>query len=642
MATNLVDNVKTALEGFPVTEVTGWLDSTVALYWIEGKGQYKQFVHNRVRKICEKSYIKWRHVPTDQNPADIGSRAGLGSNDKQLWQRGPDWLGAKENWPPTPVIIETDESKAETKLTREVFALAVTGNDTFDELLGKFELWKTLRIGAWVARFVSNAKAHDGEKTVGPITSEEIQKQLAFWVKRVQGRNEATNTFHDDRLRLNLQRNNDGVYECRGRLQGHYPTYLPDQDVFTEKLVMDAHIRTLHGGVGLTMTKLREVYWIPRLRRLVRKVNKKCNGCKRFRAVAVVNPPPGNLPTDRTVGSSAFQVIGVDYAGPIPYRTAKNRERKSYILLYTCSLSRAIHLELLPDQTTTEFIHSLKKFIARRGRPRKIYSDNGKTFVAAATWLRKVMKEERFHNWLAEQRIDWQFNLSRAPWWGGQFERMVGLVKQALYKSIGKACLQWKELQEVLLDIELVLNNRPLSYVEDDIQMPILTPNNLMFGQPGTIPEEDVDCIDEASLRKRARYVEKCKNALWSRWSSEYLRGLRERHNLKHPKKEHTLKQGDVVIIKGDERNRNKWKLGVVVQMIKGRDGVIRAVKLRAGKSFLERPIQFLYPLELSCDMQPPETRLNVEAKEFAPKRKAAISAQENIRKIAEEEEQSD
>ena len=71
-------------------------------------------------------------------------------------------------------------------------------------------------------------------------------------------------------------------------------------------------------------------------------------------------------------------------------------------------------------------------------------------------------------------------------------------------------------------------------------------------------------------------------------------------------------------------------------------DGVIRAVKLRAGKSFLERPIQFLYPLELSCDMQPPETRLNVEAKEFAPKRKAAISAQENIRKIAEEEEQSD
>jgi hypothetical protein len=111
---------------------------------------------------------------------------------------------------------------------------------------------------------------------------------------------------------------------------------------------------------------------------------------------------------------------------------------------------------------------------------------------------------------------------------------------------------------------------------------------------------------------------------------------------LKHPKKQHTLKQGDVVIIKGEEINRNKWKLAVGVQMIKGRDDVMRAVKLRAGKSFLERPIQFLYPLELSCDMEPPKTRLNVEAKEFAHKRKAAISAQGNIRKIAEEEEQSD
>ena len=197
--------------------------------------------------------MKWRHVPTDQTPADIGSRAGLGSNDKQLWQRGLDWLRAKENWPPTPVIIETDEPKAETKLTRQVFALAVTGNDTFDELLGKFELWKTQRIGAWVERFVSNATVHDGEKTVGPITSQEIQKQLAFWVKRVQGRNEVINTFHDDRLRLNLQRNNDGVCECRGRLQGHYPTFLPDQDVFTEKLVMDAHIHTLHGLLDTTV-----------------------------------------------------------------------------------------------------------------------------------------------------------------------------------------------------------------------------------------------------------------------------------------------------------------------------------------------------------------------------------------------------
>ena len=76
MAANLVHNVKKALEGFPVNRVVGWLDSSVALHWIRGNGEYKQFVGNRVRKIQEKSYIEWRHVGTHENPADIASRGG--------------------------------------------------------------------------------------------------------------------------------------------------------------------------------------------------------------------------------------------------------------------------------------------------------------------------------------------------------------------------------------------------------------------------------------------------------------------------------------------------------------------------------------------------------------------------------------
>ena len=129
-------------------------------------------------------------------------------------------------------------------------------------------------------------------------------------------------------------------------------------------------------------------------------------------------------------------------------------------------------------------------------------------------------------------------------------------------------------------------------------------------------------------------------HALWARWSSEYLRGLRERHNLKHKTKEHVLKQGDVVVIRGDayDRNRNKWKLGVVDEMIKGKDDVVWAVRLRAGKSFLERPIQHLYPLELSCDLKA-KNQLDVQAKEFKPKRMAAEAARENIRIIAAEEQ---
>ena len=130
--------------------------------------------------------------------------------------------------------------------------------------------------------------------------------------------------------------------------------------------------------------------------------------------------------------------------------------------------------------------------MARSGRPRKVYSDNGKTFVAAAKWNREVMKDERFHDYLAYQNNAWQFNLSKAPWWGGQFERMVGLAKRVLYQTIGRANLRWGELKEVILDVEVILNNRSLSYQEDDVQLPILTPNAMMFGQPNILPGEEV------------------------------------------------------------------------------------------------------------------------------------------------------
>ena len=113
-----------------------------------------------------------------------------------------------------------------------------------------------------------------------------------------------------------------------------------------------------------------------------------------------------------------------------------------------------------------------------------MYSDNGRTFVGVAQWIKQVMQDEKFQNFLAYQRIKWQFNLSRAPWWGGQFERIVGLVKGALYKCIGNGLLCWTELQEVLLDIEVALNNRPPSYADEDIQLPILTQSSFLYGQP--------------------------------------------------------------------------------------------------------------------------------------------------------------
>ena len=155
---------------------------------------------------------------------------------------------------------------------------------------------------------------------------------------------------------------------------------------------------------------------MPRLRQLTKRVIRGCYGCRKFPVTSFSSPPIGNLPTDRTEGSTPFEVVGLDFAGPIGYKLKTKKEGKAYILLFACSLTRAVHMELLPNQTAEQFIKHLKRFIARRGRPKKIYSDNGRTFVAAAKWLNGVVKHEQLQNYLAHQEIRWQFNLSRAPW----------------------------------------------------------------------------------------------------------------------------------------------------------------------------------------------------------------------------------
>ena len=223
------------------------------------------------------------------------------------------------------------------------------------------------------------------------------------------------------------------------------------------------------------------------------------------------NPPPGNLPTTRTQGTTPFEVLGVDFAGPIRYRTKENNPKKAYLVLYGCSLTRAVHLEVLQSLELNDFLHSLKRLIARRGRPRLIYSDNAATFKAAEKWLRRVQRDEQFNSFLTDRKIEWKFNLSRAPWWGGQYERLIGLFKRAFYKVIGNGILSFKELENVVLDVEVALNDRPLSYHEDDVELPVLTPASMLNINTNRLPELKPRHLDEQDLRKRVKMLKECK-----------------------------------------------------------------------------------------------------------------------------------
>ena len=200
MATNLVANVRKALTGLPEPTIHGWLDSTVALHWIRGEGRYRQFVANRVSKIQQQSEIAWRHVPTEDNPADIASRGGSLS-EKPQWWNGPEWLHDPCQWPDSFVTQPSPASEAEAKVAREVLCATKSNQvvDEFDQLLEKHDLHSTLRICAYIMRFTHNCRSK--EKKLCCLTAEEIDNSREWWIKRAQRNSD----IEKDREQLNLQ-----------------------------------------------------------------------------------------------------------------------------------------------------------------------------------------------------------------------------------------------------------------------------------------------------------------------------------------------------------------------------------------------------------------------------------------------------
>ena len=155
----------------------------------------------------------WRHVPSQENPADLASRGG-DVEFSELWWHGPEWIAYHERWPHEQVIQPSVESTADVKVVKELFNVAVDVNDRLDGVLEKFELSKAMNSCAWTARFVRNSCFPD-QKVSGPLTTEELKNQHLFWVKRAHRGCE----FQNDYLQLNLQPNLKRILECRGRIQ---------------------------------------------------------------------------------------------------------------------------------------------------------------------------------------------------------------------------------------------------------------------------------------------------------------------------------------------------------------------------------------------------------------------------------------
>lgn len=594
----LANSIRIALD-LPDIKTTYWTDSMVALYWIKNYGEWSVFVSNRVKEINKITpQGNWRHVPGTLNPADLISRGCL---PKQLldseWIKGPSWLSKScETWPSTEIVCKKEDLDSERRKTK-ISCVNVT-EESVPWYLTKFSNYHSIiRLVAWILRFINNSRTSAENRQFHELSVLEIETAEKALIRLVQRTYFPTpdavpivHTFKD----------NEGIIRVKTAIteRNDYPSFvapilLPSECLLTKRLIEYFHRKNCHAGVQILLSIIREEYWILRARKSIRNVIKNCVRCQRYNAKAAISEPVA-LPADRVKDANIFQVIGIDLAGPLYLRNGE----KGWIILFTCAIFRATHLDIVTSLSTETFLLALRRFIARRGRPDTIYSDNGTNFKGAFRELQKlnwnkIMRETEI------ERIKWKFNPPTAAWWGGWWERLVRVIKELLRRSLGKTTLTYEELCTILCEIEAIINSRPLTYVSEDSQDLIPLTPAMFLTQNSSFDVTDLQSSEFSNFQRRVRYRQKILEDIRSRFRKEYLSQLVQ----KRPKgktREYVI--GEVVLVEDPNKKRVYWPLAKVIEVIMGKDGKVRTLKLKCNNSIIIRPVQRVFPLEIQPD----------------------------------------
>ena len=225
---------------------------------------------------------------------------------------------------------------------------------------------------------------------------------------------------------------------------------------------------------------------------------------------------------------------------------------KAWVALTTCTTTRSIYLDIVSDCSGPTCVNLLKRFTATHGQPKIVISDNGTSFVSSEV-----------QNFMSNRGTLWKFNIEKAPWYGGFFERLVRSVKRCLRKILQNAKLNYEEMRTTLKEVENILNNRPITYVYTDEFIEPLTPNKLVYGRD--LNYTVLDNITEESeldLNDRYVYIKQLIDHFWNRWYNEYLVSLREQTCKYNQNMISEPNVGDIALIHDDKLKRQQWRIG--------------------------------------------------------------------------------
>ena len=303
-----------------------------------------------------------------------------------------------------------------------------------------------------------------------------------------------------------------------------------------------------------------------------------------------------DLPRERVdVDKPPFTYVGVDYFGPMQVKFRRGTVKR-YGCIFTCLVTRAVHLEVAHSLDSNSFLMALHRFMARRGKPQKIFSDNGTNFVAAERELAEeiqAINSKKLRDELILEAVEWKFNPPHASHMGGVWERLVRSVKKLLRNLVGERLLNDEELVSFLCEAEKILNDRPLTRMGSDPRDATpLTPNHLLL-----LKENDCTPNTEGNhVRRRWQTIQKIANCFYKRFTSEYIPQLQQRTKWSTAKE--NLKVNDIVLVADEDSPRGKWPLGIITDVQPSSDGLVRAALVRVNGKEKRRPISKLVFLE--------------------------------------------
>ena len=316
----------------------------------------------------------------------------------------------------------------------------------------------------------------------------------------------------------------------------------------------------------------------------------------------------GDLPEARITESRPFTNVGIDYCGPFYIKERRDRNRrkiKIYAAIFVCLATKAVHIELVSDLTTGFLSRSTPIHFAAKTLRNHPYQQwhQFRRGQELRTLLQSDDHKERVHNFLADRQIQWRFNPPNSPHFGGLWEAAVKSFKRLLIRVVGTELLTFEHLHTLVVEIEAILNSRPLTPISSDPKdppPPVLTPGHFLIGDTLTsLRERDFRTVPAGRLSSWQR-IHQIKQHFWSRWYREYLNELTRRN--KWDKGKHDVREGTVVILREDNVPSMQWPLGRVIKVHPGVDGIIRTATVQTATTTLDRGVKRLVPLPIHPD----------------------------------------